>query len=125
MPTVYAGLNTLHSKAEVSCFKLKGEDFHTKQCQVEVDGIINGCKTSTTIAIFAVFDGHGGKRAADFANKQVCELHGVGVQMSGGSHIVLKSMHTMKAKVARVNRQILHPNFPCSVLFIPNFTSSF
>jgi hypothetical protein len=80
MPTVYAGLNTLHAKAEVSCFKLKGEDFHTKQCQVEVDGIINGCKTSTTIAVFAVFDGHGGKRAADFANKQVCELHGVGVQ---------------------------------------------
>jgi serine/threonine protein phosphatase PrpC len=74
MPTVYEGLSPLHSKAEVSCFKLKGEDFHTKQCHIEVTGEVDGCKASTALALFAIFDGHGGKEAADFANKQVCHL---------------------------------------------------
>ena len=71
MPTAYEGLRPLLVKAEVSCFKLKGEDFHSKQCDIHVEGVVQGVQVSTTCALLAIFDGHGGRKAADFANKQV------------------------------------------------------
>ena len=75
MAMSYDSLQQLRTKAEVSCFKLKGEDFHCKLTEVIVSAIVGGEKVQTTCALLGVFDGHGGKRAADFACKQVCSLH--------------------------------------------------
>jgi hypothetical protein len=65
------GLDPLHVKSEVSCFKLKGEDYHCCKPSVPVTACIAGHEVSCTYAIFGVFDGHGGKRAAEFSSKQV------------------------------------------------------
>jgi hypothetical protein len=72
MPTVYEALQPLHVKAEASCFKLKGEDFHTRSPAVDISAVVAGITVSTRCAIFGVFDGHGGKRAADVTSKKVC-----------------------------------------------------
>lgn len=71
MPTVHEALQPLYAKAEVSCFKLKGEDFHTKSPAVDISAVVAGITVSTRCAFFGVFDGHGGKRAADVASKEV------------------------------------------------------
>lgn len=71
MPTVYEGLQPIYAKAEVSCFKLKGEDYHSKVCDIPISGHVSGEQVHTTCAFFGVYDGHGGKKAAEFASKQV------------------------------------------------------
>jgi serine/threonine protein phosphatase PrpC len=74
MPTLYEGLQPLYAKAEVSCFKLKGEDFHSRHADVHVSATVAGESVHATCAMFAVLDGHGGKAAAEFASKQARTL---------------------------------------------------
>lgn len=71
MHTAYEALQPLRVKAEVSCFKLKGEDFHSRHTDIDFCALVGDEKVHTTCALFGVYDGHGGKRAAEFASKQV------------------------------------------------------
>lgn len=59
-----------HVKAEVSCFKLKGEDFHFIK-DLTATATVHGDEVSTCYCLVGVFDGHGGKRCAEFASKKV------------------------------------------------------
>lgn len=59
-----------HVKAEVSCFKLKGEDFHFIKNLVATT-TFHGDQVSKSYCLVGVFDGHGGKRCAEFTSKKV------------------------------------------------------
>lgn len=58
-----------HVKAEISCFKLKGEDFHFIKHFTSSATILDD-HVSVCYWLLGVFDGHGGKRCAEFAAKQ-------------------------------------------------------
>lgn len=58
-------------KAELSCFKLKGEDYHVRQTDLSFSAKVAGTHLQAPCALLAVFDGHGGKKAAEYAAKQV------------------------------------------------------
>eukprot|EP00892_Ulva_mutabilis_P006457 jgi/Ulvmu1/4183/UM019_0162.1 len=60
---------TFHVKAEVSCFKLKGEDFHFIK-NLTASATVCGETVGVSYVILGVFDGHGGKRCADYVAKQ-------------------------------------------------------
>ena len=57
-------------KAEVSCFNLKGEDYHFIK-KMLTSAIAFDERVEIHYVMLGVFDGHGGKRCAEFASKQV------------------------------------------------------
>lgn len=67
-----ADVGALRCKAEISCFKIKGEDYHYVNPAGQLCALVDGEPAACAVGLFAVFDGHGGRRAADFASKQVC-----------------------------------------------------
>lgn len=60
----------MHVKAEVSCFRLKGEDFHFIKRLKSAANVL-GEHVRIEFSLVGVCDGHGGRKCAEFVSKQV------------------------------------------------------
>ena len=71
MSTVYDSCTKPVVRAHYDRFVLKGEDFQCAHPALEISVVYGDVDVTLCVAIFGVFDGHGGKSAAQFAAKQV------------------------------------------------------